>query len=187
MMKRTITEEQLRNIIRESLFNYFNGKGRYANGEEELAFADGGGFVDLGLPSGTKWANCNVGALNPEEVGDALDWEDAMESGELPSVKQFQELFNVCDFKWTMIGNRRGFYFIGPNGNSIFLPCTGAYQGNIYLGAETTGCYWTKDEDKRFQRGRDYTNACYAIFLQKTFKSMTGKKNYEQSARLVSR
>ena len=25
--------------------------------------------VDLGLPSGTKWASCNVGATNPEGYG----------------------------------------------------------------------------------------------------------------------
>ena len=25
--------------------------------------------VDLGLPSGTKWATCNVGASTPEEAG----------------------------------------------------------------------------------------------------------------------
>ena len=27
------------------------------------------GFVDLGLPSGLKWASCNVGAENPEDFG----------------------------------------------------------------------------------------------------------------------
>ncbi|MBQ5424945.1 MAG: InlB B-repeat-containing protein, partial [Bacteroidales bacterium] len=26
-------------------------------------------YVDLGLPSGTKWATCNVGATNPEDYG----------------------------------------------------------------------------------------------------------------------
>ena len=30
--------------------------------------------VDLGLPSGTKWANMNVGANNPEEFGDYYAW-----------------------------------------------------------------------------------------------------------------
>ena len=27
-------------------------------------------YVDLGLPSGTKWAACNLGATKPEEYGD---------------------------------------------------------------------------------------------------------------------
>ena len=31
-------------------------------------------FVDLGLPSGTLWATCNVGASAPEEIGDHFAW-----------------------------------------------------------------------------------------------------------------
>ncbi len=30
--------------------------------------------VDLGLPSGLKWASCNVGATRPEEFGDYFAW-----------------------------------------------------------------------------------------------------------------
>ena len=31
-------------------------------------------WVDLGLPSGTLWATCNVGASNPEELGSYFAW-----------------------------------------------------------------------------------------------------------------
>ena len=31
-------------------------------------------WVDLGLPSGTMWATCNVGASKPEEYGDYFSW-----------------------------------------------------------------------------------------------------------------
>lgn len=31
-------------------------------------------YVDLGLPSGLKWATCNVGANTPEEYGDYFAW-----------------------------------------------------------------------------------------------------------------
>ena len=31
-------------------------------------------WVDLGLPSGTLWATCNVGASSPEEYGDHYAW-----------------------------------------------------------------------------------------------------------------
>lgn len=31
-------------------------------------------WVDLGLPSGTLWATCNVGAENPEDYGDYFAW-----------------------------------------------------------------------------------------------------------------
>ena len=32
------------------------------------------GYVDLGLPSGTLWATCNVGAESPEQYGDYFAW-----------------------------------------------------------------------------------------------------------------
>ena len=31
-------------------------------------------WVDLGLPSGTKWATCNIGASSPEDYGDYFAW-----------------------------------------------------------------------------------------------------------------
>ena len=31
-------------------------------------------FVDLGLPSGTLWATCNVGATSPEQAGLYFAW-----------------------------------------------------------------------------------------------------------------
>ncbi len=34
----------------------------------------GHGYVDLGLPSGTLWATCNVGANAPEEFGEYFAW-----------------------------------------------------------------------------------------------------------------
>ena len=38
--------------------------------------------VDLGLPSGTLWATCNVGASSPEESGDAFAWGETEPVGE---------------------------------------------------------------------------------------------------------
>ena len=35
-------------------------------------------WVDLGLPSGTKWATCNIGAAAAEEAGDYFAWGDTM-------------------------------------------------------------------------------------------------------------
>lgn len=37
---------------------------------------DGHASVDLGLPSGTIWASCNVGATLPEETGDYFSWAE---------------------------------------------------------------------------------------------------------------
>ena len=37
-------------------------------------FINGHEYVDLGLPSGLKWATCNVGAITPEEPGNHFAW-----------------------------------------------------------------------------------------------------------------
>ena len=38
-------------------------------------------YVDLGLPSGLKWATCNVGANSPEEYGDYFAWGETYGKG----------------------------------------------------------------------------------------------------------
>ena len=43
----------------------------YQGDDDEL---DGHEYVDLGLPSGTLWATCNVGADTPEDTGDYFAW-----------------------------------------------------------------------------------------------------------------
>ena len=39
---------------------------------------NGHDYVDLGLPSGTKWATCNVGARNPSDAGLYFQWGDTV-------------------------------------------------------------------------------------------------------------
>ena len=42
---------------------------------------NGYAWVDLGLPSGLKWATCNVGAANPWEYGDYFAWGETVPYG----------------------------------------------------------------------------------------------------------
>ena len=42
--------------------------------EEADPKINGHAYVDMGLPSGLKWATCNVGATKPEEYGDYFAW-----------------------------------------------------------------------------------------------------------------
>ncbi len=42
--------------------------------EAQENMINGHEYVDLGLPSGTLWATCNVGANSPEEYGDYFAW-----------------------------------------------------------------------------------------------------------------
>lgn len=48
-------------------------------------------YVDLGLPSGTLWATCNVGADSPEQYGDYFSW------GEVST----KENYDWPYYKWT--------------------------------------------------------------------------------------
>ena len=56
---------------------------------------DGHSWVDLGLPSGTLWATCNVGANAPEEFGYYFAW------GEI----QPKDTFNWDTYKYCKNGN----------------------------------------------------------------------------------
>lgn len=69
------------------------------NAPEEENLSDGGNkpnnnvfheYVDLGLPSGTLWATCNVGATKPEEFGDYFAW------GETKPKK----VYDINSYKW---------------------------------------------------------------------------------------
>ena len=55
-----------------------DGSGVYAecivNIRNTSGTADGHDWIDLGLPSGTRWATCNVGANAPEEYGGFYAW-----------------------------------------------------------------------------------------------------------------
>ena len=41
---------------------------------DESGSIGGRDYVDLGLPSGTLWATCNVGASSPEDYGNYIAW-----------------------------------------------------------------------------------------------------------------
>jgi len=47
-----------------------NGGGGNSGG----GIVNGHSYIDLGLPSGTLWATCNIGAELPENVGDLFAW-----------------------------------------------------------------------------------------------------------------
>ena len=51
-----------------------NGGNSNTGSDNATGTANGHGYVDLGLPSGLKWATCNVGASAPEEYGDYYAW-----------------------------------------------------------------------------------------------------------------
>jgi hypothetical protein len=56
-------------------------------------------FVDLGLPSGNKWATCNVGSNNPEEAGLYFAWGE-LDGYTLEDVAAGKKRFYWTDYRF---------------------------------------------------------------------------------------
>ncbi len=135
---------------------------------------NGHDWVDLGLPSGTKWATCNIGATKSEDYGYYYAWGETFTKSEygesnytysdnptilpasadavtvnwgagwrMPTLEEMNELYNKCTHKWTTQNGVAGRLFIGPNGNSIFLPAAGSRSDSSLDKAGFLGCYWS--------------------------------------------
>lgn len=141
-------------------------------------------MIDLGLPSGTLWACCNVGASKPEDYGgyyawgethtkDIYDWSTYIHCADgtfqtcldigsdiagteydaatanwgapwrMPSLTQYQELYNNCSSAWTTQNGVNGRKFIGSNGGMIFLPAAGSWVGSGVGSEGWSGDYWS--------------------------------------------
>ena len=147
-------------------------------------------MIDLGLPSGTKWSCCNVGAQSPLEYGnyyawgelepkDSYTWSNYVHRGEsneqcifigenidgtdydvahvlwggdwrMPNDDQVKELLNLrfqgeegeeLVQKVTLDGVN-GYRFIGTNGNAIFIPAGGYFDGDRLRGENEEGDYF---------------------------------------------
>ena len=102
-------------------------------------------MIDLGLPSGTKWACCNVGASKPEEYGGYYEWGQIADA---PSLAQIQELINSCSSVWTTLNGVNGRLFTGPNGGQVFLPAAGYRWYGEFRGVGSDGDYWSGAPDE---------------------------------------
>ena len=134
----------------------------------EIEKQSGFNLVDLGLPSGRKWATCNVGAKSEEDCGFLMDFDTAnaiqFEDGwHLPTKEDFIELDENCAHKWTINNGVPGMLFTSiHNGNSIFLPAAGytwfdddEYGTTLYYRGSYGG-YWSSS----------YYSATYAYYLR---------------------
>ena len=65
-------------------------------------------------------------------------------SWRMPTMSEVFELINNCDCEWVTLNNVNGIRFIGPNGNSIFLPAAGyALYEYSCCKAGNVGEYWS--------------------------------------------
>ena len=78
--------------------------------KQETMMNAGHECVDLGLPSGLKWATCNVGATTPEEYGNYFAWGEVEREG---------------NYDWSTYK-----YCAGASGLTLTKYCTNSDYGN---------------------------------------------------------
>ena len=78
-------------------------------------------YVDLGLPSGTKWATCNVGATTPEEYGNCYAWGETSTKDDYTS----------ATYKWYDTNNNNSMTkYNATDGKTILDACDDAAHIN---------------------------------------------------------
>lgn len=63
--------------------------------------------------------------------------------GRTPTSAEWQELINNTTIEWTTQNGVNGRRFTGSNGNSLFLPAAGYFDGSSLTYAGTGGYYWS--------------------------------------------
>ncbi len=79
------------NDLKEDTAQNGNSNSEDAENQSSSEFHNGHAYVDLGLPSGTLWATCNVGATSPEDYGDYYAWGET-------TTKEYYGEWNT--YKW---------------------------------------------------------------------------------------
>lgn len=124
----------------------FTTKGRNLCPDENHPHA-----IDLGLPSGTKWCCCNVGASKPEDFGGYYTLGEVQQLGDswqVPTQEQIYELYDPYYSSWRnveKVNGVNGYHIKSRNGNELFIPAAGCYFENyndVYYEGEE-GEYWS--------------------------------------------
>lgn len=136
-------------------------------------------WVDLGLPSGTLWASCNVGASSPEEYGGYYTFDEAQEFNP-PTLDQIEELLENTTSEWTTLNGVDGRKFTGSNGGTIFLPAAGV-RYDSGLNSAGIGGFYCSSTLAPGGPGRAYE----LFFYSRRVSISNSSRDYGRSVRLV--
>ena len=129
-------------------------------------------YVDLGLS--VKWATCNIGAYSPSDYGDYFAWGEAETKlsydqnnsstfgkkscdffdaaakwgsvWRVPTRDEMRELIDNCKWQRETLDNHNGYKVTSKlNGNHIFIPLAGIYEGKLLKDVGLRGEYWLFD------------------------------------------
>lgn len=109
-----------------------------------------------------------------DDIGGNADYDAATAiwggSWRMPLKTEFNELYSSCTWTWTTLNDVSGYEITGTNGNSIFLPVTGAYSSASLKNSSTTAYYWSSTPTG--------TNYAYYLYFKSSSKSITTGYRY---------
>ena len=149
-------------------------------------------YVDLGLPSGTKWATCNVGASKPSDNGLYFQWGDtqgytAEQVGNGEGKKKFSS--DWSDYKWGKYPNFTKYVTTGAKleleddaahvnmGGSWHMPTDVQIQELI----NNTTTAWTTQDDVNGRLFTSKTDSSKSIFILAAGNASNGSFSYSGS------
>lgn len=104
----------------------------------------------------------------------------------LPTKDDFQELVDLCSWKWSIINGVAGYKIIGPNKNSIFLPAGDSKDENGSKGqfVNVSGDYWSANSYKKgtsiYENNSNpiWLNCSYGLFFFNKGKDVRSYPRY---------
>jgi hypothetical protein len=112
IMKNKISNEKRIKRLKLNCSLLADGKVKY--------FHQGNEYVDLGLPSGTKWATMNVGASSETDYGLYFQWGDTQGyTADQVGRGKGKKAFNWNDYKWAKDGGSTFTKYNATDGKTV--------------------------------------------------------------------
>ena len=128
-------------------------------------------YVDLGLPSGTLWASCNVGAHKPSDFGLYFQWGDTI--GYTKEQIGEDKQFTWKSYKWNPSGDGETFTKYTTTGTALDLEDDAAHAN---MGGD-----WHMPTPKQCQELIDNTTRVWTILDDVNGRLFTSKKDGSKS------
>ncbi|MBR5725094.1 MAG: Ig-like domain-containing protein [Bacteroidales bacterium] len=91
-------------------------------------------------PQMIKYGSDGKTVLDPEDDAAAVNLGGKWR---MPTEAEVTELVKTCTWEWTSVNGVNGCKVTGPNGNNIFLPASGHYNGTTLSLLGKLGQYWS--------------------------------------------
>ena len=101
-------------------------------------------------------------------------------SWRMPTDAELTELLTRCTWTWTTQGGKNGYEVKGPNGNAIFLPAAGNYNGTNHGNTGSYGSYWSSSSDTSGS-----LNARFELFNSSSVEMVSTSRYYGLPVRPV--